>query len=174
MGKPMVQCPESEIGLAEAREILAMGEYCVVATVDADGAPYLTPLSYVVDGDDLFIHTGSLDGEKIRCWERDERVCLTVAVDMEPCYEDTYFTTRYASVIARGRIERVRDVAKVRWVLAKLCMKYMPELKHEVGAAIAREIDVTRAWVVHMDEIRGKASYRIPNGKGCVETSNGF
>ena len=171
MNHPMTQCPERAISEAEAREILEVGEYCVVATVDADGAPYCTPLSYVMDGDDLYIHTGSVKGEKIRCWERGAHVCLTVAVDMEPCYEETFFTTRYASVIARGRIERVADTAKVRWVLAKLCMKYCPEFKAEIGGGIAREIDVTTAWVVHLDEISGKAGRRKPNGRGRVRTA---
>lgn len=164
----MMQCPEREISEEQAREILEAGEYCVLATVDEDGAPYCVPLSYVVDGDDLYIHTGRTRGEKMRNWERDARVCLTVAVDMEPCYEETFFTTRYASVIARGSIERVGDSAKVRWVLAKLCMKYCPEFKAEIGGGIAREIDITSAWVVHLDELSGKAGRHKPNGKGRV------
>ena len=168
MEHPMMQCPERAIPEADAREILEAGEYCVIATVDEAGAPYCTPLSYVMDGNDLYIHTGAAKSEKIRCWERDGRVCLTVAVDMEPCFEETFFTTRYASVIARGRIERVADTAKVRRVLAKLCMKYCPEFKAEIGGGIEREIDVTTAWVIHLDEISGKAGRRKPNGRGCV------
>ena len=168
MSQPMTQCPEREISQEEAREILEMGEYCVVATVDADGAPYATPLSYIVDGDDLYIHTGMAAGEKVRCWERDARVCIAVAVDTEPVFEETFFTTRYASVIARGRIERVDDPAKVRWVLARLCMRYCPGFRAEIGGGIAREIDVTTAWVVHLNEISGKAGRRRPNGRGCL------
>ena len=168
MNHPMTQCPERAISDVEAREILEVGEYCVVATVDETGAPYCTPLSYVMDGDDLYIHTGAAQSEKVRCWERDPRVCLTVAVDMEPVFEETFFTTRYASVIARGRIERVTDTAKVRWVLAKLCMKYCPAFKDEIGGGIEREIDVTTAWVIHLDEISGKAGRRKPNRRGRV------
>lgn len=168
MSHPMMQLPERAISEAEAREILEVGEYCVVATVDEDGTPYATPLSYFVDGDDLYIHTGAHKSQKVRNWERDPRVCLTVAVDMEPVYAETFFTTRYASVIARGQIERVEDTAKVRWALAKLCMKYCPEFKQEIGGGIAREIDVTTVWVVHLSEISGKAGRREPNGKGYV------
>lgn len=169
MNHPMMQCPEREISEAEAREILETGEYCVMATVDEDGAPYCVPLSYVVDGDSLYIHTGSLDGQKVRDWKRDERVCLTVAVDVDPCFEESFFTTRFGSVVARGRIEPVDDAAKVRWVLAKLCMKYLPQYRDEIGGGIAREIDLTRAWVVKLDHISGKAGRRVRTGKGCVK-----
>ena len=86
MNHPMNQLPERAISEAEAREILEVGEYCTVATVDADGHPYLTPLSYVMDGDTLYIHTGAAGGQKTQDWQRDPRVCLSVAVDMEPGY----------------------------------------------------------------------------------------
>ena len=39
MHHPMKQLPERAISEDEAREILRDGEYCVVATVDADGPP---------------------------------------------------------------------------------------------------------------------------------------
>ena len=58
MHQPMKQLPERAISEEEARKILRIGEHCVVATVDADGHPYATPLSYVLDGDALLIHTG--------------------------------------------------------------------------------------------------------------------
>lgn len=48
MNHPMKQLPERAIDEHEARDILRMGEYCVVATVDEDGHPYATPLSYVL------------------------------------------------------------------------------------------------------------------------------
>lgn len=168
MHTDMVQCPECRISDEEAREILDVGEYCVLSMVDEDGAPYCIPLSYVVEGDELFIHTGSLAGKKIANWRRDGRVCLTVAVDVDPCFEDSLFTTRYASVVATGRIAPVEDGAGVRRVLAKLCLKYMPEFRHEIGGAIEREIATTTAWVVHLEHITGKAGRRIRNGKGCV------
>lgn len=168
MERPIKQCPECAISDEAAREILETGEYCVVATVDEDGAPYCTPLSYIIDGNDLYIHTGAEGGQKTDDWQRDARVCLTVAVDMEPVYERTLFTTYYASVIARGSVERVTDEAKIRWALAKLCLKYVPDFKKEIGGAINREIDKTAIWVVHLDSISGKAYCPHPNGKGHV------
>lgn len=173
MHQPMKQLPKRAISEDEAREILHDGEYCVVATVDADGHPYATPLSYVLDGDVLLIHTGAAGGQKTDDWERDPRVCVTVAVDMEPVFvekngEPGFFTTRYASVIATGTARRIEDSALVRRALAQLRLKYAPEYKDEIGGAIERELPVTAVWAIDLEHISGKAGRRVPNGKGAV------
>ena len=175
MHQPMTQLPERAISLEEARDILHDAEYCVVATVDADGHPYATPLSYALDGDTLLIHPGAAGGQKTEDWARDPRVCITVAMDMEPVYveehgEPGFFTTRYASVIATGTIRRVTDSAQIRRALAQLCLKYSPEYKEEIGGAIDRELSLTAVWAIDLNHISGKAGRRIPNGKGSVRT----
>lgn len=156
-----MQMAERELSEAEALEILEAGEYAVVSTVDADGTPYGTPLSYVMMDGKLFIHTGERTGHKIDDWERDPRVSVAVATEVEPCFEESFFTTRFASVIAQGTIEKVQDTAMVRRVLVELCMKYLPQFKHEIGDAIEREIKDTAAWCIRFDEIRGKAGRRL-------------
>ena len=40
-----------------ARDVLDAGDFCVVSTVDTDGAPYGVPLSYVRVGDALYLHS---------------------------------------------------------------------------------------------------------------------
>lgn len=173
MQHPMKQLAERAISEEAACEILDAGEYCVVATVDEDGAPYCTPLSYVMDGDILYIHTGAAGGQKTEDWERDPRVCLTVAMDIQPGFfsengEPGFFTTGYASVICRGRARRVTDPAYVRRALAQLCLKYSPEFKREIGGAIERELPVTAVWAIDLESISGKAGRRVRNGSGRV------
>lgn len=173
MNHPMKQLPERAIDEHEARDILRMGEYCVVATVDEDGHPYATPLSYVLDGDSLLIHTGIAGGQKTDNWTRDPRVCVTVTMDMEPVYvkengEPGFFTTRYASVIATGTVRRVVEPACARRALAQLCLKYCPEHRDKIGDAIEWELPATAVWAIDLEHISGKAGRRIPNGKGAV------
>ncbi len=162
MTKPYpMQMAERELPLEGALKILEDGEYCVLSTVDPDGTPYGTPLSYVMLEGKLYIHTGERGGHKIDDWNHDPRVCVSVAIEVEPCYEETFFTTRFASVIGQGRISHVEDAVTLRKVLVALCMKYLPQFKDEIGGAIEREIDVTGAWCVEFDEIRGKAGRRL-------------
>ncbi len=156
-----MQMAERELTLEEALEILDEGEYCVVSTVDEDGTPYGVPLSYVMIDGRLYIHTGKRPGHKIDDFLRDSRVSVAVASEIEPCYEETFFTTRFASVVAQGTIAPVESEAMVRRVLVELCMKYLPQFKDEIGGAIQREIDTTAAWVIEFSEIRGKAGRRL-------------
>lgn len=156
-----MQMAERELSLEDALEILEDGEYCVVSTVDPDGTPYGIPLSYVMMDGKMYIHTAKGAGHKMDDFRHDSRVSVAVAVDIEPCFEDTFFTTRFASVIAQGHIHHVEDELEIRKVLVALCMKYLPQYKHEIGDAIEREIDTTDAWYVEFDDIRGKAGRRL-------------
>lgn len=159
-GYPM-QMAERELDRADALEILEAGEYCVVSTVDEDGAPYGVPLSYVMMDGRMYFHTGKRPGHKIDDFQRDPRISIAVATEVEPCYEETFFTTRFASVIASGRIKRVDDPVEVRKALVALCMKYLPQFKDEIGGAIERELGITDIWVADLGEIRGKAGRRL-------------
>lgn len=156
-----MQMKERELSLQDALEILEAGEYAVVSTVDADGAPYGVPLSYVMMDGKMYIHTGKRPGHKIDDWIRDGRVSVAVASEIEPIFEDTFFTTRFASVVASGIVSKVEDSVLVRQALVALCMKYCPEYKHEIGPAIQREWDITDVWVITLGEIRGKAGRRL-------------
>ena len=142
---------DRELSASEALEVLEAGEFCVVSTVDVDGMPYGVPR----------FHTTNKAGHKLDNFARDGRACVTVATEVEPCYEDDFFTTRFASVIARGRVRRVEDGAAMRKVLVALCMKYLPEHKDKIGEGIAREIDDTAIWAVDLEEVRGKGARRL-------------
>ena len=170
MHQPMKQLPERAISEEEAREILRDAEYCVVATVDDDGHPYATPLSYALDKDTLLIHTGSAGGQKTEDWERDPRVCVTAAMDMEPVFveengEPGFFTTRFASVIATGTVRRVTEMAEIRRALALLCLKYAPEYKDEIGGAIDRELSDTAVWAVDSTISPAKRDVAYPTAR---------
>ena len=189
---------ERELSLADTLEVLEEGQFITVATVDEDGMPYCTPLSYVVErgtgriehaetaaekpvqtgenadgkGDcessaangapicRIYVHTTNTYGHKIDNWKRDGRVCGTVANEVEPCYEETFFTSRFATAMAFGRIRRVEDPVAVRKALVALCMKYMPSEKHEIGGAIQREFDITDVWCIDVETLTGKAGRR--------------
>ena len=187
---------EREMSLEDTLEVLEAGQFITVATVDEDGMPYCTPLSYVVERgagsfergseppgepvqtgetpDDasaettdehsknalvcrIYVHTTNTYGHKIDNWKRDSRVCGTVANEVEPCYEETFFTSRFATAMAFGRIRRVADPVAVRKALVALCMKYMPSEKQEIGGAIQREFHITDVWCIDAELLTGKA-----------------
>lgn len=173
MHHPMKQLPERAISEDEAREILDLGEYCVVATTDEDGHPYCTPLSYVMDGDTLYIHTGTGGNDARIARGEESGVVGRLEVARLHIHGNGHADARVALPIlglltAGGTAHRVEDVATIRRVLANLCLKYSPEFKREIGGAIQRELSVTAVWAIELDRISGKAGRRVRNGKGAV------
>ena len=97
--------------LEELHRILDEAEVLRMAMID-EGRPYVVPLNFAREGDDLWIHCAS-EGRKLRCLRRDETVCVEVDRFFEivrgskdPC---AGWTTRYESVIGFGAAEIVVD-----------------------------------------------------------------
>lgn len=156
-----MQNAKRELTCDEVWEILEAGEYCVISGIDPEGMPYGVPMSYVIMNERLYVHTSKGPGHKFDCWHANPQVSIAVATEVEAVYIENNFSTRFASAIARGTIRRVDDVVEVKQALVALCMKYLPEYKHEIGAAILRELDETAIWVVDFEEVRGKAGRRL-------------
>ncbi|BAK43859.1 pyridoxamine 5'-phosphate oxidase family protein [Eggerthella sp. YY7918] len=143
----------------DALSVFEEAAYVTVSTVDEDGMPYGVPLSFVCVEDKLYVHMTNDRGHKSDNFGRDGRVCATAVVDVEACW-DGDFTTSYGSAMMFGRIHRVTEDVEVRRALVALCMKYLPEYKSEIGAAMEREWANTAVWVIEPDSITGKAAHR--------------
>ena len=142
-----------------ARDVLDAGDFCVVSTVDTDGAPYGVPLSYVRVGDALYLHSAIEAGHKLDNFAHDARVFVTVVRNGGAFFQDTFFSTRYESVMAVGHIARVTDGKEVRRALVALCMKYVPQAKREIGSAMDRELPYTAVWRIDIEELSGKSAH---------------
>ncbi len=86
-----------------------------LATIGADGYPYITPLNYVYWRDSVYFHCAH-KGEKMDNFLRDPRVCFEV--DIPLAYKGTDFDPQapacqvhqfYHSVIVRGRAEIITE-----------------------------------------------------------------
>ena len=74
-----------------ACDVLDAGDFCVVSTVDTDGAPYGVPLSYVRVGDALYLHSAIEAGHKLDNFAHDARVFVTVVRNGGAFFQDTFF-----------------------------------------------------------------------------------
>ena len=142
----------------EALALFESAEFCIISTVDDDGMPYGVPLSFVLIDRTIYIHTTNTFGHKLDNFNRDARVCVTVAGNPKPDYQAPYFTTSYESAIAFGTIREVPLGVEFRKALVQLCLKYVPEAQKEIGSAIEREISTTAVWAIDISEITGKVS----------------
>jgi hypothetical protein len=109
----------------------------------ADGAPYVVPVNYLFDGQDVYIH--SLPGRKIDALRANPRVCLQVDE-----IEDAY---HWRSVIAYGIYEEVSGEKTREEILVKLFGR-LPNMT-PVESRLAKGLKETIVFRIKVDEITG-------------------
>ncbi|MET9911420.1 PPOX class F420-dependent oxidoreductase [Streptomyces sp. NPDC006476] len=91
-----------------------------LSTVRADGSPHVTPIWFVLDGDDLVFNTAKTS-VKGRNLARDGRAALCVDADRPP----------YDFVVLQGRAHISEDLEQVRYWATRIGARYMGEDRAE-------------------------------------------
>jgi len=105
----------------ERREFLLTGTRTAkVATVRRDGQPHVTPIWFVMDGDELVFTTGR-SSVKGRALLRDGRICLCVDDERPP----------YAFVMIDGTVTLLDDLEQLRYWATRIGARYMGEERAE-------------------------------------------
>jgi nitroimidazol reductase NimA-like FMN-containing flavoprotein (pyridoxamine 5'-phosphate oxidase superfamily) len=137
---------------AELFRILGGARVCRLAMVDGD-RPYLLPLTFAVDGDDLVLHS-SRAGKKIEVLRRNPAVSFEVeeGVEVAPAETACDFNMRFRTVIGVGEVEFVEDLAEKGRLLALFGPRYgaPPEPLPE------QEIRATQVLRVRVRSLTGK------------------
>ena len=97
---------------AELRRILRDARVCRLAVSDGD-RPYLVPLTFALDGDDLVLHSACV-GRKVDILRRNPQVCFEVeeGVGIAPAATACAFSMRFRTVIGFGEVEFVEDAGE--------------------------------------------------------------
>ncbi|MFF6878534.1 MULTISPECIES: TIGR03618 family F420-dependent PPOX class oxidoreductase [unclassified Streptomyces] len=106
---------------AQWREFVSHGTRTAkLSTVRADGSPHVTPIWFLLDGDEVVFNTGK-DSVKGRSILRDGRVALCVDDDRPP----------YSFVVLRGRASVSEDLDEIRHWATLIGARYMGEERAE-------------------------------------------
>ena len=126
---PEVRRPDKAMGEEEAHALLARGFSGALASVDADGQPYVTPLLYVWDGTQVWVHNTAARGHLRANIEANDRVCFEVD-EAGPVFPYGRFecdtSVAYESVVVFGRIRVVEGRAAKQGFCEALMAKYGP------------------------------------------------
>ncbi|MGW1053207.1 PPOX class F420-dependent oxidoreductase [Streptomyces sp. NPDC001118] len=91
-----------------------------LSTVRADGSPHVTPIWFLLDGDELVFNTGK-DTVKGRNLARDGRIALCVDDDRPP----------FHFVVLNGSARLSEDLDEVRHWATRIAARYMGEDRAE-------------------------------------------
>ncbi len=114
----------------KAGELLAETHMGFLAVAD-DAGPYVVPISFAYDGEDIYFHGG--EGKRSRALEGEPRVCLAVTSDPklvkgdDPCSDNF----RCHSALVFGRAFRLESEAEKDAALRTVVAKYHPEAAGE-------------------------------------------
>jgi len=150
-----------DFGAIEA--IMAAAPVCRLALVDG-GFPYIVPLHFAYRARVLHFHTGRR-GRKIDLIERDSRVGFEMDLldGIVPGGEACRWSTRYRSVIGRGRAEFVEDPAEIVRSLDLLMEKYGGPGPWTYAANSLRQTLVLR---VAVESVTGKCAPPLSQRNG--------
>ncbi len=132
--------------------------FMIVSIIDDSQQPYGIPLSFVLIDKTLYLHTTNEGGLKNTCFSTQPTVSATAVLDVEAFFAQGDFSTRYRSAIANGHIRQVTSPTECKQALVALCMKYAPEAKKHIGAALENSIAQTAVWAIDIHTITGKGN----------------
>ena len=158
MSTPQLRRQDRMLGEPEARELIARAYSGRVATVGADGWPYVVPLLHVFSADEIGMHNAAARGHLRTNVERDPRACFEVD---EPVKVFDYGRFEcdsglaYRSAVAYGHIRVVDDRgAKARFFDAFLA-KYGTGVPGRPKSFYPRLDEVT-VYAMTVERITGK------------------
>jgi nitroimidazol reductase NimA-like FMN-containing flavoprotein (pyridoxamine 5'-phosphate oxidase superfamily) len=126
--------------------------------VDGD-RPYLLPLSFALDGDDLVLHSAR-DGRKLEVLRRNPQVCFEVedGVALVTAEEACDYTFAFRTIVGSGEVEFVDDPAERARLLALFGPRYGAPLDLHPPPPPEVEVKRTQVLRVRVRELAGKRS----------------
>ena len=144
--------------IEECKEILKEQSCGVLGLQGDDGYPYAVPVSYVCDGEKLYVHS-AVEGHKIDSIERCDKVSFCVIAQND--VQEEKFTTFYKSVIVFGRAKIYRNDEEKISIMRKIAGKYSPGMSREATEA---KISSTLARLVVIEIEPEHITGKIANG----------
>ena len=122
----------------EIAQILQQETSGVLALIGDEVYPYAVPISYVYDGEKLYLHSAK-SGHKLDAIQQNAKASFCVVAKDTVVPEE--YTTYFQSVIVFGQIRLIQDERAKRAAIEKLAGKYAPE-----ATTMELEQEINREW----------------------------
>lgn len=139
----------------QLEEIIGQCPICFVGMTDKEGNPYVLPMNFGYKEGVLYLHSGP-EGSKLEMLERNKHVCITFCSGHEVVYQHPQmacsYSMRSASVMCRGEVEFIEDLAEKRACLNIIMHHYTDNAFGYSDPAIKH----VKVWKVLVEEMSGK------------------
>lgn len=148
---------DRERGRQFALDVIDRCDYGVAAFSTGSGEPYCIPLSLVRVEDELYFHC-ALEGRKLELLRTCPKVCISFVASNVAATDK--FTTYFQSAVVVGSAYEVTGEAEKIQALQALCQKLTPANMEKFPQAIAKSLDRTGVWGIHIEQVTGKEKLR--------------
>jgi nitroimidazol reductase NimA-like FMN-containing flavoprotein (pyridoxamine 5'-phosphate oxidase superfamily) len=168
---PAMRRGEKQMGEAACWDFLAQAFSGRLATADAQGRPYITPLLHLAEEGVIWVHTAGAHGHLRANIDVNPAVCFEADAP-GPAFAYGRFECdsglAYASVVAFGRIEIVDDEAGKQAFFERLMRKYLPPDGSRPENFFPRLGGVT-VYRIGVERVTGKQTV-LPRASSCGPT----
>lgn len=132
-------------------------EYSTLATVNADGTPYIVPLSFARVDEYIYFHCAKV-GHKLDNLRHCPKVCMNFVTGTNVLPEQ--ITTEYESATVFGTADEVTDTDTKMLGMRAIMQKYSAVIMHKFEQLMqtAGTSERMAVWRVHIESISGKCN----------------
>ena len=147
----------------ECVEIMNKNTSGVLAVLGDEGYPYAVPISYVYDGESMYLHCAK-SGHKLDAIKSCDKESFCV-VDQDNVVPQEY-TTHFRSVVLFGRASILNNDEEILSAIGKLAIKYNPTDNNvNRDRAIKNEYSCMCIIKIDIDHMTGKESIELTKNK---------
>jgi len=158
MSSPQLRRQDRALPEADARSLIERAYCGRLATISADGSPYIVPLLHVLAADEICLHNTAARGHLRSNVKRDARACFEVDEPVE-VFDYGRFECdtglAYSSAIVYGRVRVVDDRAAKSRFFDALLAKYGTGLPGRPKGFYPRLDEVT-VYAMTIEALTGK------------------
>lgn len=155
---PGLRRTDKQMPEARLRELLERGFCSRLASVGADGWPYVVPLLYVLRGEEIWVHNTRARGHLRANVEHDPRVCLEIDEPGEVFPYGRFecdTSVAYRSAVVFGSIRIVDDRSQKQAFFEAFMSKYAPSGADRPQRFFPRLDEVT-VYAIRIERMTGK------------------
>jgi len=157
---PQLRRVDKQMHEERLRAFLERGYCGRLATVAADGWPYIVPLLYVLQGAEIWVHNSRSRGHLRTNVDHDPRVCFEVDEPGEIFPYGRYecdTSVAYLSAVAFGRI-RIAEAREQKQAFFEAFMAKYAASRWDRPKSFFPRLDQVTVYVITIDRMTGKES----------------
>lgn len=133
--------------------VLDKCSFATLATTNADGTPYSTPITIVREEGSIYFHSAP-QGQRADNLRARPHVCLSCVGETKVV--PAHFTTEFESAVVRGIVREVTEPQEKIHGLRLLCLRHTPSNMEHFDEAIDKSLPRTAVWKIDISEVTGK------------------